>query len=78
MLGRGSGSVSSEPWCLPLGIFPAGSPRPSVVWFEDGSEVEVEVQPRSVTLSDPMSDPARSLKPGRLRESASTPRRRKS
>ena len=73
-MGRGSGSVSSEPWCLPLGWFPVRSPRPSVVWLDDGSEVEVDVQPRSVTLSDPMSEFAPSLKPDSERES--TPRRK--
>ena len=76
MMGRGSGRVSSELWCLPLGMFPVCSPRPSVVWFDDGSEVEVDAQPRSVTLSDPRSEPVCSLKPEN--ESTSTPRRTQS
>ena len=73
-MGRGSGSVPSEPSCIPLGWFPVRSPRPSVVWFDDGSEVDVDVQPRSVTLSDPMSEPILSLKPDSERES--TPKRK--
>lgn len=62
---------------LPLVRFAVWSRRPSVVGFDEGSEVDVYVQARSVRLSDPMSEPACSLKPLTESESESTPRRAK-